>query len=69
MPLSLYMGDGRNHTHTHTQPFYSTLYFVWDNPGEMVPEGTFRHLLDFLVQNENMGSCTNNLDGLAPHPE
>jgi len=24
-----------------------------DNPGEPVPEGTFRHLLDFLVQNED----------------
>jgi len=34
------------------------------------PEGTFRHLLDFLEQNEdNTGRCTNNLDGLLPHPE
>ena len=42
-----------NHTHTHTQPFYSSLDFVRDNPGELVPEGTFHHLLDFLVQNED----------------
>jgi len=39
------------HTHTHTQPFYGSVDFVWDNPGEPVPEGTFYHLLDFLEQN------------------
>jgi len=38
---------------THTQPFYSSLDFVRDNPGELVPEGTFRHILDFLLQNED----------------
>jgi len=53
---------------THT--FYSSLDFVWDNPGELVPEGTFRHFLDFLVQNEdNTGRHTNNPDGLPPHPD
>jgi len=31
------------HTHTHTQPFYSCLDFVWDNPCELVPEETFTH--------------------------
>jgi len=41
------------HPHPHTQPFYSSLDFVRDNPGELLPEGTFRHLLDFLVQNED----------------
>jgi len=30
-------------THTHTQPFYGSLYFVGDNPGEPVPEETFTH--------------------------
>ena len=56
-------------THARTQPFCSSLDFVWDNLGELVPEGTFRHLLDFLVQNEdNTGRHTNNLDGLPPHP-
>jgi len=50
--------------HTHTQPFYSSMDFVWDNPGELVPKGTFRHL---LVQNEdNTGRHTNNPDGLPP---
>ena len=39
--------------HTYTQPFYSSLNFVRDNPGELVPEGTFCRLLDFLVQNED----------------
>jgi len=32
-----------------------------------LPEGTFRHLLDFLMQNEdNTGRCTNNPDGVPP---
>ena len=29
--------------HTHTQPFYGSVEFVWDNPGEPVPEETFTH--------------------------
>jgi len=37
----------------HTQPFYSSMDLIQDNPDELVPEGTFRHLLDFLVQNED----------------
>jgi len=45
------------------QPFYGSLDFVPDNPGEPVPEGTFRHL-DFLVQNEDItGRC------LPPDPD
>jgi len=28
---------------THTQPFYGSMDFVWDNPGEPVPEETFTH--------------------------
>ena len=31
------------HTHTHTQPFYGSVEFVQDNPGEPVPEETFTH--------------------------
>ena len=30
-------------THTHTQPFYGSLDFVRDNPGEPVSEETFTH--------------------------
>jgi len=61
---------GNTHTHTRTQPFYGSLDLVRDNPGEPVAEGTFCHLLDFLVQNEdNTGRCTNNPDGLPPHPD
>jgi len=30
--------------HTHTQPFYGSMDFVRDNPGEPVPEETFTHL-------------------------
>ena len=56
-------------THTHTT-IYGSLDFVQDNLGEPVPEGTFRHLLDFLEQNEdNTGRRTNNPDGLPPHPD
>jgi len=28
---------------THTQPFYGSVEFVWENPGEPVPEETFTH--------------------------
>jgi len=28
---------------THTQPFYGSMDFVRDNPGELVPEETFTH--------------------------
>jgi len=31
------------HTHKHTQPFYGSLDFVQDYPGEAVPEETFTH--------------------------
>jgi len=58
------------HTHTHTKPFYSSLDFVQDNQGELVPEGTFCRFLDFLVQNEdNTGRLTNSPDRLPPHPD
>jgi len=29
--------------HTHTQPFYGSLDFRWNYPGEPVPEETFTH--------------------------
>ena len=54
-------------TKQQQQSFYGSLDFVRDNPGELVLKGTYRHLLDFLEQNEdNTGRCTNNLDGLSP---
>ena len=31
------------YTHTHTQPFYGSVDFVRDTPGEPVPEETFTH--------------------------
>ena len=37
-------------TITHTQPFYGSVEFVRDNPGEPVPEETFTHNL--LQQSE-----------------
>jgi len=56
-------------TYTHTA-IYSSLDFVRDNLGELVLEGTFCHLLDFLVQNEdNTGRHINNPDGLPPHQD
>jgi len=32
-----------NFSQTHTQPFYGSMDFVCDNPGEPVPEETFTH--------------------------
>jgi len=32
-----------SNTHTHTQPFYGSVEFVRDNPGEPVPKETFTH--------------------------
>jgi len=32
-----------NFLNTHTQPFYGSVDFVCDNPGEPVPEETFTH--------------------------
>jgi len=31
------------HAHTHTQPFYGSVEFVRDNPGEPVPEEMHTH--------------------------
>jgi len=40
----------QKHTHTHTTILeLCSLDFVRDNPGELVPEDAFRHLLDFPV--------------------
>jgi len=62
-------GDTSEQTFT-TQPLHGSIDLVRDNLGEPVPEGTFRHLLDFLEQNEdNTDRCTSNLDGLPPHPD
>ena len=39
-----------NGTHTHTQPFYRSVEFVRDNPGEPVPEETFTHLNGLVLE-------------------
>ena len=41
--VSLFGTKGLPHTHTctHTQPFYTSMDFVRDNPGEPVPEEIF----------------------------
>jgi len=39
-------------THTHTQPFYSSLDFIRDNPGKPVPEET---LYGHMLQKEDNG--------------
>jgi len=43
MMLAYIVTHTRTHTHTHTLLFYGSLDFVWDNPGEPVPEETFTH--------------------------
>ena len=35
--------DNINSYYTHTQPFYGSVEFVRENPGEPVPEETFTH--------------------------
>ena len=41
---SLIFGDNLiSLKHTHTQPFYGSVEFVRENPGEPVPEETFTH--------------------------
>jgi len=52
------------HTHAHTTIL--PLDFARDNPGQLVSEGTFRHL-DFLQNEDNTGRCTNNPAGWCPH--
>jgi len=37
------------HTHTHTQPFYGSVDFVRDNPGEPVLEETFTHTMRYKM--------------------
>jgi len=34
---------------TYTQPFYGSMDFVRDNPGEPVPEETFTHIQNSLT--------------------
>jgi len=52
--------------HTHT-PILRLFGLCPRQPGWAIPEGTFRHLLDVLEQNEdNTGRHTNNPDGLPP---
>jgi len=47
------------HTHTHTQAFYGPKDFVWDNPGELVPEETFQvsgcKTVKFIFKYTNLG--------------
>jgi len=46
------MSESRN-THTHTQPFYGSVEFVRENPGEPVPEETFAHYSHRSHQSES----------------
>jgi len=41
--LTVLRHDSEHHHNTHTQPFYGSVDFVRDNPGEPVPEETFTH--------------------------
>ena len=44
-PNPLFWGANRHFQgkHAHTQPFYGSMGFVRDNPGELIPEETFTH--------------------------
>jgi len=60
-------------SHTNTQPFYGSLDFVWDNPGEPVPEETFTHsqghgnkILFGRTTRGVWGKAPNRVQGLNP---
>jgi len=53
--------------HTHTQPFYGSMDFVWDNPGEPVPEETFTHShLSWSSIVPNLLHPSNTIHGILP---
>ena len=55
-------------SHTHTHNHFTDFWTLSETT--RVPEGTFCHLLDFLVQNEdNTGRHTNNPDVLPPYAD
>jgi len=41
MLLDCTYNTGITHTQTHTQPFYDSLDYVWENPGDPVSEETY----------------------------
>jgi len=43
LPLTISLPFWCRFTRVHTQPFYGSVEFVRDNPGEPVPEETFTH--------------------------
>jgi len=45
-----------------------TLDLVWDNPGEPVPKGTFRHLLDFPWSKMKITQVTHKQSGWTATP-
>ena len=45
---------------THTQPFYGSVEFVRDNPGEPVPEETFTHLIVVINHPNLLSPSTTN---------
>jgi len=46
-------------THTHTQPFYSSVDFVRDNLGEPVPEETFnKPKVEYEKRRNNLVNCS-----------
>ena len=56
----IFIPGAQLHTHS-TQPFYGSMDFVWDNPGELVPEETFTHsyllwssIVPYLLHPSNM---------------
>jgi len=54
-------------THIHTQPFYCSMGFVWDNLGEPVPEETFTHShLSWSSIVHNLLLPSNTIHGILP---
>ena len=57
------------HMHKHTQPFYSSLDFVHDNPSEPVPEATFTYYYSHISWSSivpNLLHPFNTIHGILP---
>jgi len=54
------------HTHTHTQPFYGSVEFVRENPGEPVPEEHSPTTLIVVINHPYQLSPSSTIHGILP---
>ena len=51
---------------THTQPFYGSVEFVRENPGEPVPEETFTHYPIVVINHPYQPPPSSTIYGILP---